>query len=477
MYCLRTRKAAISGGKGGFDISGKHYLRFAGSGRYFLKAGADAPETLLGYADFDGTEARNPKKCPLKSWSPHAKDWTEGDPVWKGDKGKGLIGALNYLSGTGCNVFSFLTYNAGGDGDNVWPFAGYGKKFHYDCSKLDQWGIVFDHATTRGLYLHFKLQETENDDLKKGKSRGKVPAALDGGELGPERKLYLREIVARYGHALALNWNLGEENTQSTAQQKAMASYIQDLDPYDHPIVIHTYPNQQDQVYGALLGDQSVLAGASLQNSNVKDCHWQVVKWTKRSREAGRPWVVAFDEPGTAKFGTPPDPDYPGTPPDFSDPSVDRVRQEALWGTLLGGGGGIEYYFGYQLPQNDLVCEDWRSRTLTWKYSRIAIEFFADHKIPFWEMSNADELVGNPKHDHSAYCFAKAGQVYLVYLPKGGSRSLDLSGSPGSYRLGWFNPREGGGLSSPVTVAGGKAIELESPDQNDWLAVITAVTD
>lgn len=37
-----------------------HYLRFAGSGAYFLKAGADAPETLLAYADFDGTE-RGPK--------------------------------------------------------------------------------------------------------------------------------------------------------------------------------------------------------------------------------------------------------------------------------------------------------------------------------------------------------------------------------------------------------------------------------
>jgi hypothetical protein len=30
---------------------GKHYLQFAGTKQYFLKAGADAPETLLAYAD------------------------------------------------------------------------------------------------------------------------------------------------------------------------------------------------------------------------------------------------------------------------------------------------------------------------------------------------------------------------------------------------------------------------------------------
>ena len=41
--------------KGRLQYVGKHYLQFAGSKEYFLKAGADAPETLLAYADFDGT--------------------------------------------------------------------------------------------------------------------------------------------------------------------------------------------------------------------------------------------------------------------------------------------------------------------------------------------------------------------------------------------------------------------------------------
>ena len=91
-----------------------------------------------------------------------------GDPTWKGGKGKGLIGALNYLSAKGVNTFSFLPYNAGGDGDNVWPFVARNDKLHYDCSKLDQWGVVFDHATAKGLYLHFKLQENEIDDDRRG---------------------------------------------------------------------------------------------------------------------------------------------------------------------------------------------------------------------------------------------------------------------------------------------------------------------
>ena len=92
------------------------------------------------------------------------QDWKTGDPSWKDGKGKGLIGAINYLSSKGMNAMSFMPYNAGGDGDNVWPFVDRDDKFHYDVSKLDQWQIVFDHAQAKGLYLHFKLAEQENDE-------------------------------------------------------------------------------------------------------------------------------------------------------------------------------------------------------------------------------------------------------------------------------------------------------------------------
>ncbi len=467
-------------GHGRLQYVGKGHLRFAGSGKYFLKAGADAPETFLAYTDFDNTEARNPKKAPLKTWEAHARDWQEGDPSWKDGKGKGMIGALNYLAGKGANVFSFLPYNAGGDGDNVWPFAAYGEKFHYDCSKLDQWGMVFDHATSLGLYAHFKLQETENDDNNRGHRNANVrvvPAALDGGDLGPERKLYLREIIARFGHLLALNWNLGEENTQSAAQQKAMIDYIVETDPYDHHIVIHTYPDQQDKVYNALIGDQSKLSGISLQNSNVRDCHWQVVKWAKASAKAGRPWVVAFDEPGTAGFGMPPDPGYPGTPENFDDPSVDDTRKYALWGTFLGGGIGVEYYFGYKLPQNDIVCEDWRSRDLSWDYCRHALTFFERNQVPFWDMHNADSLVDATERSNEAYAFAKPGEVYVVYLPNGGTRMLDLTGTDKTFEVRWYNPRTGGelALGSVEKVSGGGKVSLGTAPvdgDGDWVALV-----
>ncbi|MEM9586646.1 MAG: DUF5060 domain-containing protein [Planctomycetota bacterium] len=467
--------------KGRLQYVGNRYLRFAGSGEYFMKAGADAPETLLAYADFDNTLAGNPKKAPIKTWGPHVKDWNSGDPTWGNGKGKGLIGAVNYLSGKGCNAFSFLTYNAGGDGDNVWPFVQREDKLHYDCSKLDQWGTVFDHGTSRGMYLHFKMQETENDDHIRGKGAGFVAECLDGGNLGDQRKLYCREMVARFGHNLALNWNLGEENTQSTQQQKAMIDYLAELDAYGHNIVVHTFPNQQDQVYRPLLGDQSKLTGVSLQNSSLRTTHAQTLKWVNASTEAGKPWVVAFDESGSAKHAQCPDLGYNGF--DGHDRNGEmahtqhEVRKQTLWGTLMAGGTGCEYYFGYQFDENDIVCEDWRSRDQSWDYCRIALNFFRDNDVPFWEMKNADGLVGNMDHDISKYCFAKANQLYLVYLPDGGTTSLDLSAADGKYDVKWFNPRSGGALQTGTieSVAGGDSVAIGQPpaDQGqDWLAVI-----
>jgi hypothetical protein len=464
---------------GRLQYVGAHFLRFADSQEYFMKAGPDAPETLLAYVDFDGTRAHDEAKGPLGTWQPHVRDWREGDPSWRGGKGKGLIGAVNYLAAEGLNSISFIPYNAGGDGDNAWPFVERDDKLHYDTSKLDQWGLVFAHAQQRGLYLHFKLQETENDDLRKGRERTPIdmPQALDDGDTGPERKLYLREMIARFGHLLALNWNLGEESTMSSEQQRAMAQYIRDTDPYDHHIVVHTYPNEQELVYEPLLGDESALTGASLQN-DWDNTHERTRFWLERSARAGKPWVVTNDEQGPANSGVPPDPGYAG----FGGTAVDEktgrsydlhgIRRLTLWGNLMAGGAGVEYYFGYRLPENDLIANDFRSRDRSWDYCRFALEFFRREGIPFWKMSNADDLVGNLRQDNSVYALAEPGVVYLVYIPRGGEAQLDLSMAPGDYALGWFDPRSGGPIESRPNVTGGRPVALKAPSSDDWLAVL-----
>lgn len=436
--------------KGRLQYTGGHHLQFADSKEYFIKGGPDAPENLLAYEDFDNTPNEGNR---LKNWTPHANDWKTGDPSWQNGKGTEIIGAVNYLAAQGLNVFSFLTMNIGGDDKNVFPYVSSSDFKHFDCSKLDQWEILFEHADKLGMYLHFKTQETENDQL------------LDGGAVGTTRKLYYRELIARFAHHLALNWNLGEENTQTTQQRKDMAAYFAAHDPYQNHIVIHTYPDQHDAVYPALLGDASALTGASIQTGWNK-VHENTLKWRNRSAAAGKPWVVANDEQGGANTGVPDD-TYTGSP------SLDGIRKQTLWGNLMAGGAGVEYYFGYNLPHSDLTCQDFRSRATSWKYVGIAIDFFQD--LPVNQMAPADDLLSK------GWCLTDPGNTYLVYLPEGGTTDLTVA-IKGTYDIAWFDPRNGGELQTgsvtQLTSSGTHSLGTPPSDENqDWAILITRATN
>ncbi len=450
-----TVAPADPGARGLLRSVGQRYLRFAGNGEWFLKGGADSPENLLAFADFDGTPSRH-------RYEPHLRDFRPGDPSWRGGRGKALVGALNYLADRGMNTVYFLTMNAEGDGKDVWPWTAPAERKRYDVSKLDQWEIVFSHMDRRGILLHLVQQETENDHL------------LDGGALGVERKLYYRELVSRFGHHPALVWNLGEENTNSREQRLAFARYLRGLDAYEHPIVLHTQHTRKarERALRPLLG-QPAIDGSSLQMGDVRETHDETLRWLTASAAAGRPWFVCLDELGPADRGVLPDAD---------DPRHDEPRRYGLWANLMAGGSGVEWYLGsteFLSSEGtrarrwwDLDTEDWRAHEAMWDQTRHALAFFREH-LPFATMEPNDELAGHPE----AWCLARPGEVYAVYLPNGGTTTLDLGGGTASYSVHWYDPRRGGALQngSVTAVAGPGVRDLGSPPdrpREDWAILV-----
>ena len=180
------------------------------------------------------------------------------------------------------------------------------------------------------------------------------------------------------------------------------------------------------------------MSGLSLQNE-WDEVHHLTKKWIRESQAAGHPWVCANDEQGPASIGVPPDPDFPGK--NTEEYTIDDIRKYTLWGNLMAGGAGVEYYFGYQVAENDLRSENFRARAKSWDYCRIALDFFRNEKIPIQEMVNRNDLIGNAKDKNDKYCLAKEGELYLVYLPNGGSTEIEKI-SP-NFSLNWFNPRNG----------------------------------
>lgn len=62
----------------------------------------------------------------------------------------------------------------------------------------------------------------------------------------------------------------------------------------------------------------------------------------------------------------------------------------------------------------------------------------------------------------SRYCLANPGKEYLVYLPEGGTLTVDLSAATGELRGEWFNPADGQ-TAAAVKVQGGARREFNSP--------------
>lgn len=448
------------------------YYKFQDSEKYWIKGGTNSPENLLGYIDFDDTyriqasskDGEASTTNEIHSYKPHLKDWKTGDPNWKKGKGKSLIGALNYLASKGMNSSYFLTMNILGDGKDVWPYVNPEDVNRFDISKLEQWEIVFQHMQSKGILLHLVLQETENETM------------LDKGDTGPMRQLYFREMIARFGHHLALNWNLGEENGpaswspvgQNDRQRKAMAKYLKDTDPYKHPVLLHTHSHDplRSSILDSILGYQ-YLDGLSLQQDKREMAAEVVETWRSKAKEKGHDWLITMDEIGMW---------HTAALPDNEDPNHDTLRQYALWGTLLSGGAGVEWYFGAKHPHNDLTSEDWRQRDRLWELTNNAINFFQEN-LPYWEMQPEHKLINSS----NAYCLRKTGHVYAIYLPKLGQHTIDLTSVQGEFTVQWFDPLNGGPLQngSIEKIKGGQVERLGNPslmtdnsNQQDWVCLV-----
>ena len=498
-----------------YDVDGdplaRHYLQFQ-NGERFLKSGADSPENLLGYRGFDNTQTTPSGKLHL--YEPHAADFADDGPSWNtpdadipdapgGNDGASILGAINYLSEHHVNSVYFLPMNIGGDGKDTHPFANVNTNaqlggdpsndnVHYDISKLAQWEQFFSHAQDKGVMLHVVLNEAE----KKNKLE------LDDATLGPERKLFYREMIARFGHHNALQWNISEEYNRDEnlgeAKVKEFAQYISALDAYDHPLTVHngnfggfagpSSTGQRNEVE-PFLGDEDFDL-TSYQNYNERKIGDEVEYFRARSRIKGRPIAVMVDEPESLDSLK-------------SDGNYDRVRKEMIWDIYLSG-GSVEWF----VRGRDQTLEDFREYEQVWDETYIARRFMEEN-LPFWEMDSimltpndtsttdddyvsADTLVrGADSGFGGAEVLFKPGEVYAIYLPDGSnddnndsgdgdtSPELNLTGHEGGFSLRWFNPRTGEFEGAEVALTGGGWVHLgATPDgagsQSDWAALIQA---
>ena len=437
---------------------GDHYLTFGGSGLPWIKGGPDIPENFLGYDGFENTPNAQ------HTYAAHADDWSPGDPDWGHGQGKRIIGALNYIAGHGGNCIYFLPMNIGGDGKDSFPTIEPYEKTRYDNSKLRQWDIVFAHAQSLGIFLHFQLAETENANEN----------YHDQGTLGPERKLYYREIVARFGHHNGMQFNLGEENDYRTEERVQFARFIKAVDPYCHPVAVHTHGGKEESTYDPFIeilrsGQEVGVDMSSFQGGKSRQAMTDLMMhFRNMSRSMAHPWVLSYDEPQRIDN-------------DMSDEKrgYPNARRTKMWPCYMSGGAGFEWYIqqdggGHGLDQR---IDDFGLMEGALLWSRYARDFLG--KLPLLKMDPQPGLA--QASQGQTYVLAQAGEVYALYNDSCGQGfTLDLRNVSGEFSVIWFDPRNGGAFqgSEVFKVTGGAKRALgQAPNEldQDWACLVRRI--
>lgn len=90
---------------------------------------------------------------------------------------------------------------------------------------------------------------------------------------------------------------------------------------------------------------------------------------------------------------------------------------------------------------------------------------------PFWELTPNNNLLKN-RDVNEAYLTFKPGETYVVFFPDKGKVGLDLKEYNSEFTLKWMNVREGK-WHSEEDVEGGEILDLTTPGDNEWVAVLT----
>jgi hypothetical protein len=391
--------------KGQLEYAGGHYLQFQ-DGEFWLKTGLDDPENFLGTA---------------------FGDW---------DAKRTQIDLLNQL---GVNSIYVITNNIGGDRRDTWPWVGETESQarsnadRFDVARLQAWEDFFSYVQGKGIVLHFVFND-------------------DSAWRGYDEYLYIREMVARFGHHPGTIWNVGEEANEifTDQEQLTFAAMVRDLDPNNHTVTVHRkspWPFLGDQVFDSTsiqIGD----GGADFSTTKLPDYNTIVIEHREGSSQRGHPIPIMIDET----------PRITEVNPDVRE----KFRTQVLYPILMGG-GNFELHYRDAYGQSGSVRIEDLEPLIT---DMVRLRRFLE-ELPFPEMQPCNQLLTNANN----ICFGDEGMIYMVYLPSGGSEEIDLHAADGTFEQSWFNPRTGE-ITYYGTSEDGQLQSFTAPDDGDWVLLL-----
>jgi hypothetical protein len=270
-----------------------------------------------------------------------------------------------------------------------------------------------------------------------------------------DERRFIRYAIARFGALSNITWDLGDdlERYRSDEWTHETGTLIKKWDPYRHLATSHPVEDvHQDRT-------SDWFDFTSFQDWS-RTQHAYILRQRAAQEKTGRIIPQTNEEYGYEDH-------YPMWAPGPGSDSADVLRRTA-WDIYMAG--------GYQL-----VGESARRGTNIWPdtgggwlngrgddtmtmfagFGHI-VDFFTSFE--WWKANPHDELVNN-----GAYCLAKPGEIYAVYLPREGNVTVKLE--PGTYSAHWFGASTGEIIPLPPA-SGPEWVSPHSPDRQDWALLL-----
>ena len=224
----RSSAEAASGGSRAFDGEELVFVRDPqgqAGGSLSFTAADEALDAVLACGDFDNT-------VDVGRYAAYERHWAPSDPVWSDGRGKAVIGAVNAMASRGANQLR-VSIDASGGAAKAAPWARTDLVLGpvrdaetvtarvFDVSKLDQWEAVLEHMTANQLGIRLALRDSDGV-ARRGSS--------DHSARLFERKLFLRELAARFGHHAGLCWSLDRSLSVDADMADELLSFIRTID-------------------------------------------------------------------------------------------------------------------------------------------------------------------------------------------------------------------------------------------------------
>jgi hypothetical protein len=260
---------------------------------------------------------------------------------------------------------------------------------------------------------------------------------------------YLRYAAARLGAFSNITWDLGDDLDSFRDEKWAheTGTLLEGWDPYRHLASSHPVHREHQDRASAWFGFTSIQDWSRRQ-------HALMLEERQIQLKTGRIIPQANEEYGYEDH-------YPHWAPGMGSDSAEALRHVA-WDIAMAGAYGTA---GESARRGTNIWPDTGGGWINGRgddtmvmlkgYERM-VDFFTSFE--WWKTEPHDELVNN-----GAYCLAKPGELYAVYLPSGGDVTVTLE--PGRYEAAWYGAFTGEWVPLPAA----EGPQWKSPQAPGWL--------